>query len=221
MRPNLDRILPLVAPVLGAALRRQKAARRKMFEELPLARGRVVFLGDSITHWCQWEDWFPDLPTSNRGISGDTVGEVLTRLDTAIAEPAAVSLMIGTNDLTGFGRSTDPADLAQQAGELVGWIREMAPSAPLLLNSVLPRSTYFASRIRDLNGHFEHVAKQAGVVWVDLWPTMAADDGSLPRRFTPDGIHLNNVGYRAWVGVLDPELRAALGPPTRSADQGG
>jgi lysophospholipase L1-like esterase len=187
-----------------------------MFEDLPLAPGRVVFLGDSITHWCQWEDWFADLPTSNRGISGDTVGDVLTRLDTAIAEPAAVSLMIGTNDLTGFGRSTDPAEIAKEAAELVDRVREMTPSAPLLLNSVLPRSTHFASRIRDLNGHYQDVSRQAGAIWVDLWPSMAAGDGSLPREFTPDGIHLNNVGYRAWVGVLDPKLRAALGPATRS-----
>jgi lysophospholipase L1-like esterase len=215
MRLNLDRILPVLAPVMGVVLQRQKAVRRKMFEELPLAPGRVVFLGDSITHWCQWEDWFADLPTSNRGISGDTVGEVLTRLDTAIAEPAAVSIMIGTNDLTGFGRSTNPAEIARQTAELLGRIRQMAPSAPLLLNSVLPRSAYFASRIRELNEHYEDVAQQSGAIWVDLWPTMAADDGSLPGRFTPDGIHLNNVGYRAWVAVLDPQLRATLGRATR------
>src|SRR5919107_3626071 len=66
-------------------------------------RGAVVFLGDSIT-----QGWggglgaaFPGVKIANRGISGDTTRGVLIRLqeDVLALEPAAVVLLIGTNDL--------------------------------------------------------------------------------------------------------------------------
>ena len=66
-------------------------------------QGAVVFLGDSITQG--WGDRlakaFPGLKAANRGISGDTTRGVLIRLadDVLALKPAAVVLLIGTNDL--------------------------------------------------------------------------------------------------------------------------
>src|SRR6185436_17614461 len=63
----------------------------------------VVFLGDSIT-----QGWggglgaaFPGVKVANRGISGDTTRGVLIRLDEDVLalHPAAVVLLVGTNDL--------------------------------------------------------------------------------------------------------------------------
>ena len=63
----------------------------------------MVFLGDSIT-----QGWggglgaaFPGMKVANRGISGDTTRGVLIRLkeDVLALHPAAVVLLIGTNDL--------------------------------------------------------------------------------------------------------------------------
>ena len=65
--------------------------------------GAVVFLGDSITQG--WGDdlggAFPGMKVANRGISGDTTRGVLIRLkdDVLALKPAAVVLLIGTNDL--------------------------------------------------------------------------------------------------------------------------
>src|SRR5688572_21668304 len=66
-------------------------------------RGAIVFLGDSITQgWHDnFDNSFPELRTANRGISGDTTRGVLLRLqeDVLALNPAAVVLLIGTNDL--------------------------------------------------------------------------------------------------------------------------
>ena len=212
---NLDRILPTVAPALRQIMWRVKEDRRATFEALPPAAGRVVFLGDSITEGGMWEEWFPELRTANRGVGGDAVRDVLGRLHSAIHEPAAVSLMVGTNDLHGLGRSSNVAGVATQTRELVGLIRQKAPSAPLLINSVLPRSPHFAERIRALNDRYRSVADQAHATYVDLWPTMAESDGSLRRAFTRDGIHLTAAGYQAWVDVLRPALDGSIGSAGR------
>ena len=76
--------------------------RASQFDLLPRPQAHVVFLGDSITEHGNWNEWFPATPLVNRGISGDTTAGVLARLDTAIDNPLAVFLLIGTNDLA-FG----------------------------------------------------------------------------------------------------------------------
>ena len=66
-------------------------------------QGAVVFLGDSITQgWDVGLQFaFPGVKIANRGISGDTSRGVLIRLqeDVLALNPAAVVLLVGTNDL--------------------------------------------------------------------------------------------------------------------------
>jgi lysophospholipase L1-like esterase len=195
-----------VAPLIRPVLRRTMAMRISQFEQLPSQSGRIVFLGDSITEAGIWDEWFPDLPVLNRGVGGDSVGGVHARLATAIADPLAVSLLIGTNDLSGLGHSRDIGRIADQTRALVGDIQDRAPKATLLLNSVMPRRRSMATAIRDLNDRYAKIAAEAGATYVDLWPVLADSDGAIRRNFTRDHLHLNGVGYEAWVGELRPLL---------------
>jgi lysophospholipase L1-like esterase len=203
---NLDRILPPLAPLLRRVLRPGQARREAQFAATPPAPGRVVFLGDSITEWTAWEDWYPELRTTNRGIGGQTIGDVLARLETAIVEPRAVSLLIGTNDLHGLGKSSEIDDIAAQMEALVRRIGDLAPSAALLINSVLPRSAHFRDRIVRLNARYRQIAEACGATYVDAWTALAGPDGTIRPEFTRDGIHLSVAGYRAWTDVLRPYL---------------
>lgn len=202
---NIDRILPIIAPVLRGMLQKSQAMRLAQFAAAPVA-DRVVFLGDSITEQGVWEQWFPELPTLNRGIGGNAIYQVLERLDNAIVSPRAISLLIGTNDLHGLGRSADVGEIATEMRDLVRRIREKAPTAPLLVNSVLPRSAYFAARIRSLNARYRQVSIDEGAAYVDVWPALAGPDGAIRRAYTSDGLHLSGEGYRAWAEVLRPHL---------------
>jgi lysophospholipase L1-like esterase len=173
---------------------------------VPRAHGRVTFLCDSITEWAAWEDWFPELRTTNRGIAGQAICDVQARLDSAIVEPKAVSLLIGTNDLHGLGKSTSVGQIAEQMQTLVHHIRVMAPSASLLINSILPRSAHFRDRIIGLNTHFQQIADKNGATYVDVWPALADAKGAIRPEMTVDGLHLSIAGYRAWTDVLRPNL---------------
>lgn len=203
---NLDRILPIAAPLIGRALRSKQALRRAQFKKVPGASGRVVFLGDSITEWTAWEDWFPELRTTNRGIGGEAICDVRARLDSAIVGPKAVSLLIGTNDLHGLGQSSDVDQIADQMRSLVQCIRVMAPSASLLINSVLPRSTLFRDRLISLNAHYQNIADENDAIYVNVWPALSASDGAIKPEMTADGLHLSIDGYKAWADILRPHL---------------
>lgn len=210
---NTDRIAPLITPILRRMLAGPQAARRSQFDHLLPATGRIVFLGDSITEQGMWDEWFPEWPVINRGIGGDTAGGVTKRLDSAINGPLAVSLLIGTNDLTGLGRSRDVGAIAAQVRLLVRRIRDRAPEAHIVINSVMPRSEWFAPRVTRLNEHYRVIARDVDAVYLDLWPALAGPSGELRTEFTRDGLHLTGAGYRAWVDALRPVLRP-VGEPS-------
>ena len=204
--PNLDRLLPILAPVLRPLMASMQRGRRSQFEALPSPADRVLFLGDSITEQGIWAEWFPELRTLNRGIGGDPICGVLARLDSAINKPRAISLLIGTNDLHGVGKSRAVVDIVEQMRELVERISQMAPSAPLFINSVLPRSTLFRDRIQSLNEGYRRIAADAGATYVDVWPVLAGPDGAIRSELTTDGLHLQGAGYGAWTAILRPHL---------------
>ena len=206
--PNLDRFMPVIAPLLRGVIAGSQSARRSQFSALPPCPDRVLFLGDSITEQGVWDEWFPELPTLNRGIGGETVGQVTARLDSAIMAPRAISLLIGTNDLGGLGASRKVEDIAGHMRKLAQSIRERAGAAPLFINSVLPRSAYFRDRIRALNQHYQHIAAECGATYINVWPALADGSGALRADCTADGLHLTGAGYRVWTDLLRPHLGA-------------
>lgn len=193
--------------VLSRIVSRGHAMRSSQFELLPIPSGRVVFLGDSIIEYAQWQEWFPQVPVLNRGIAGDTVAGVAARLHTALCEPRAVVLMIGTNDLDGLGVTTDVAGIARQVRDLVERIGKHAPGAGLILTGVTPRTRKFADRIARLNLEYTLIAAEAGAVFIDLCPLLAGPDRAIRPEFSLDGTHLTGDAYRVWADALRPHIQ--------------
>jgi len=196
----------LLAPYRRRVAQAQQARRVAQFGAVPATPGRIVFLGDSITEWALWEDWFPGLRTCNRGIAGQGIADVVARLDTALVDPRAVVLLIGTNDLPSPRRGLDIAPIAAAMTDLVARIRGAAPDAALLINGVLPRSAAHRTMIEELNQAFRGIAAQADATWVETWPAFADADGAIRTEYSYDQLHLTAEGYRAWTNLLRPHL---------------
>ncbi len=203
---NTDRKNSVVPLLRGIVRGRTTAVRRRYYEAVPVRKGRVVFVGDSITAGGRWSDLFPDLATTNRGIGGEATYDLLERIDNAINDPAAISLLIGTNDLHGPRDQRDNLLVADRFDEIVRRIRTKAPSALLLVNSVLPRTELFTARIRDLNERYQEIASRNGAVYVDLWQTFADASGAIKKEYSTDTVHLTPAGYLAWTEILRPYL---------------
>ena len=202
---NTDKLYLTFVPLIRRVIEPGRRARREHFEAAPPVPGMVVFLGDSITHRGLWDAYLPHLPGINRGIDGDTTEDVLDRLESSIVAPAVVSLLIGTNDLHGDRRLRDVPAIAARTRRIVERIRETAPEAEILLNSVMPRTALLAPTIRALNDLYRQVAADTGCTYIDLWPALASGD-DMRRAYTKDGLHLTPAGYLAWADVLRPHL---------------
>ena len=203
-----------IAPLRAAGRRRfrgllfrlfgpAQVSRQTQLAALPVPPKHILFLGDSITEQGMWHEWFPDLPTVNRGVGGETTEQVLARTDAALNEPTAVFLLIGTNDISG---AVATSDILANLRAIIAAIRHRAPDAPLFVESIMPRTLKYREELTHLNRLYREAVAEAGekVSYVDLWPALATPAGALRAEFTGDNVHLNGEGYRAWVDLLRP-----------------
>lgn len=178
-------------------------------------RGAVVFLGDSITQG--WGDdlrgAFPGVKVANRGISGDTTRGMLLRLkdDVLALEPAAVVLLLGTNDL---GDQAPAETIAGNLRLIVAALKAYDGKLPIVLCQVFPSSASKqrpAEKIKELNKLYAEVVKgDPQITVLDTWSLFANAAGDARPEEFPDLLHPNPQGYAMWAAALRPIL-ATLG----------
>ena len=175
----------------------------------------VVFLGDSITQG--WGDnmgnSFPGMKVANRGISGDTTRGVLIRLkeDVIALNPAAVVLLIGTNDLE---EGADPEVIDGNLKLILAELKRHDPKMPVVLCQVFPSSETKkrpAEKIRRINQLYAATVRgDAQVTLIETWLLFAGEHGDAKLEEFPDLLHPNQAGYAKWSAALRPIL-ATLG----------
>ncbi|HZL43610.1 MAG TPA: GDSL-type esterase/lipase family protein [Verrucomicrobiae bacterium] len=168
-------------------------------------KGAVVFLGDSITQGWSWlAESFPQLKTANRGIGGDTTRGLLYRLkeDVLDLEPAAVVLLIGTNDI---GNDGNPEDAAANIALILDALKQSNPRMPIIVCKVMPSKKSVAPKIEKLNALVdEQVRDDRRLIPCDTWKIYASPDGTCYRGEFPDLLHPNKIGYEKWALALKP-----------------
>lgn len=189
--------------------------RTKWAAQVEQDQNAVVFLGDSITQG--WgEDMggsFPGLKVANRGISGDTTRGVLIRLDDDVLalHPAAVVLLIGTNDLE---EQADPEVVAANLELILAKLKEHNAQMPIILCRVFPSSATKnrpAGQIKELNALYAAAVKgDPQITLIDTWTLFTNAEGDAKPEEFPDLLHPNEVGYAKWAASLQPIL-ATLG----------
>jgi lysophospholipase L1-like esterase len=178
-------------------------------------RHAVVFLGDSIT-----QGWggglgaaFPGVKVANRGISGDTTRGVLIRLreDVLALEPAAVVLLVGTNDLE---EGATPVVAAANLKLILAELEGHDPRMPIVACQVFPSSAAMkrpSEKIKAMNALYLGAVKgDPRVTYLETWPLFADASGDARPGEFPDLLHPNEAGYAKWAAALRPIL-ATLG----------
>ncbi len=168
----------------------------------------IVFLGDSQTDRCEWDELFGRSGIVNRGIDGDTTDGVLNRLDEIISlKPKKLFIMIGGADFI-IGRSIPRIEANYK--KIVARVREGSPLTRIYIQSVLPTDQKKVpvppGLIPGLNERLRTFADNDHVFYLDIYGAMAVDSGGLNPSYSIDGVHLNGKGYLAWKEVLLPYM---------------
>jgi len=197
--------------------------------ELRPEPGRVVFLGDEITE--RWngdgdpDAFFPGKPYVNRGIEGQTTGQMLVRFrqDVIGLQPRVVVIQGGLNDLAGnAGPATEHTiaenfmtmtELAKHHGIRVV-LASVTPVCDCVEGSARKDIVRLrpAARMFGLNGWLKEYAAKVGAGYVDYFGALA--QGRLMKReLTADGLVPNAAGYAAMAAAVE---RAIAEEATRS-----
>ena len=153
---------------------------------------------------------FPGVKIANRGINGDTSRGVLIRLqdDVLALNPAAVVLLIGTNDLE---EGATPETIAGNVTLILAELKRHNPRMPVILCQVFPSSASMkrpAEQIKAVNAlYLAAVKNDAQVIPLDTWRLFADADGDALADEFPDLLHPNEAGYAKWAAALRRCLR--------------
>ena len=197
----------------------------------PAGKGqrRIIFFGDSITdNWSkpQYGGFFPGKPYVNRGIGGQTTGQMLLRFrpDVIALNPRAVVILAGTNDLSGNTGPVSPQTIEDNLASMVELAR--AHRINVALASLLPVCDCKKSpdgkpiqRTQDrppqaiiaLNQRIAALAKKSGAAYLDYFSALVDGKGALKAQLTDDGLHPNAAGY----AVMAPLAEKILGKIAR------
>jgi len=219
----MKRILSIIAAALlvCSAAEAQNAynyQKRSHFAVLPVHRSNIVFLGDSITDYGDWSEWFGNAKIINRGISGDRAEWLAARMDPIIeGQPAKLFLMIGTNDLAA---GAAPETVVENICKTIDRILAESPRTRLYVESLFPvngeafkdkvsKKNHWSkgAEIIAVNKALESECAKRGVTYIDVYPSLADDKGMLDTRYTNDGLHLMADGYKVWVKLLRPYVK--------------
>ncbi len=188
------------------------------------ANPRVVFFGDSITDFWRLNEYFPGKDYVNRGIAGQTSGEMLQRVraDVIDLHPLAVIVLAGTNDLA---REIPVAAIEanyQAMADLAA-----ANKIKLIFASVLPVSDYHKDQnptfertpgrplasIRALNEWLKTFCAKNNAGYLDYFSALVDDAGQFKADLGDDGLHPNAMGYRLMAPLAGAAIDKILPPP--------
>ncbi len=174
----------------------------------------ILFVGDSITSGGDWQSWFPGHRVVVEAAPGDGTDRLNDRLPAIVEQqPQTVAILIGGND---FGQSRSVEYVVRSIEYFLAMLRQEVPGTRTLVQSILPRGKEFADDIRDANRHLRQYAQNVHAQYLDLWATMATEDGELLPEYTTDRLHLTEAGYKAWLAELRPALERLRDAPPMS-----
>jgi lysophospholipase L1-like esterase len=183
------------------------------FSTLSITNSDIVFLGDSLTDYCEWAELLEDTRIKNRGISGDRTDGILPRIDEILAgKPQKLFLTIGINDLV-QGRAV--SDLIENYRLILDKIRDNPPER-VFVCSVLPINNQKSAsklniklnnqKVLAANAQLQELARNYSYQYIDLFSAFSDENNELDPQYTTDGVHLNGKAYLHWQGIVEKNV---------------
>lgn len=183
------------------------------FRSYPNSATDIIFLGNSITDFTDWNELLQLPQARNRGISGDITYGVLERLDEVTdGKPAKIFILIGINDIS---RNIPDSVILDNYRRMIQQVRSASPKTTIYFNTLLPVNNTFPDRnhfnkdqhIAAVNQGLKDICQEEKITLIDIHTPFLDTEKRLNKVFTYDGLHLNAEGYKKWASILQPYIK--------------
>ncbi len=215
---NVNKLLNMDAVYLRRLYK--TACRAFRMENKFVKKGGIVFVGDSITDFCNLDIYYPGLKAINRGISGDTIEGIANRLDVCVfeLEPSIVVFLGGANNFQS-GYDDVESTIIDNYRSILSQIKARLPMTKVLVQSVYPvsdvsfhnRYLYGHGHIESINKKLKELTESLGYDFADVYSVITSGDEEFDKRYTDDGLHPNIYGYKAISAYLRPIIDSMRG----------
>ncbi len=178
-------------------------------------RPDVVFLGDSLTRRWEdnlslWNEYFEEYNPANFGVGGDCIENVLWRVTNGQIDginPRLFFVLIGTNNLW----KDSEEEIVEGIIEIVRVIHSKCTQSRVVVFGLLPREkdegdNECKTRIDSINRWLRERARENDYTYEYFGDVLLTQSGLVDKEIMPDGLHLNEAGYR----VVGPHIRQII-----------
>ncbi|HMK60514.1 MAG TPA: GDSL-type esterase/lipase family protein [Dissulfurispiraceae bacterium] len=162
----------------------------------------IIFIGDSLTEYYDWQARFSVHQVLNLGLSGETVQGLSARVRRIISRASAPDLlfvMTGINNLT-----MEDFDILEDYKRLLRNMKTAFPSTTIIIQSILPVNMWADNKkIEEINKELTAIAKSMKLAFLDVYSLFIEADGSARREYLlEDGVHVSPMGYEVWAAKV-------------------
>jgi lysophospholipase L1-like esterase len=176
------------------------------FKYFPKSNKDIIFLGNSIMTYTDWNELLGLKTAKNRGIPGDITFGVLERLGDVIeGKPAKIFILIGINDITS---NIPDSVILNNYKKIITRIKAGSPLTKIYFHTLFPINDAYTAlkgktgHILNVNRMLKELCVKERITLIDVYPHLLNDKGVLDPQYTFDGLHMNDLGYKLWGSIL-------------------
>lgn len=173
----------------------------------PPPQNAVLFVGSSSIVGWNTQKWFPDIENINRGFGGSQINDSWYYAESIIIpyNPKMIVFYAGDNDAAD-GKPPEMIFVNFKAFAIK--IRKALPKTKLVYISIKPSIDRWKiwPQMQEANKLIRDYCKtKKNMYFVDVSKVMLDSDGKpIKEIFSPDGLHMNEDGYRLWTEEVRP-----------------
>ncbi|HMB24075.1 MAG TPA: GDSL-type esterase/lipase family protein, partial [Anaerolineales bacterium] len=161
-----------------------------------------------------WEVYFSDFKPANLGVGADCIENLLWRVENGEIEnfaPQLILLLIGTNNLAKDSEETIVEGIVETARS----IQRKCAKTKLVVLGLLPRErdengNDCMARIEKINRELNAKSKLNNYQYEYFGDKLLGNNGEIDKTIMPDGLHLNEEGYKLAGPLIQEIIRKHL-----------
>ncbi len=167
----------------------------------------ILFLGDSLIEYFDWQKRFPGHKIGNFGIAGESVQGLLSRvmmIKGSFPDADMIFIMSGINNI-----AMGDDDFIGYYRGIIERLKSAYPEAVIIANSLLPVIMEYIRNdvIKKVNNSLYDLVEETGGEWMNIYERFIDTKGRVIKEYLlDDGVHISNEGYTVWSRAVEERI---------------